>query len=194
MKITITIFSLFVILNCSAFTNFITRNGDQLMDGKDTFRFIGVNSPNINGHYDGYKNTNPECGYLYDPMELSFEMEAHFKDMVQMGVTVIRTWGITVDDDSGEYEALVTGPFSYNETAFRRMDKMLELCNKYSIRVILCLVKENKYWGGTEAFSKLYGGGDYYEISKVKDGFKDLLRTVTNRQNSYKKISKTKQT
>ncbi|MPR37363.1 hypothetical protein [Salmonirosea aquatica] len=172
-----------------AFTHFITRDGDQLKDGEKVFRFISVNTPNINGHYDGYKNTNPASGYVYDPIELSYEMEAHFKDMTQMGVTVIRTWGITVADGSGEFEALVTGPDSYNETAFRRIDKMLELCNKYQIRVILCLVKENKYWGSTASFSKLYGGGDYYASPAVKDGFKDLLRVFTNRKNHFTGVS-----
>lgn len=172
-----------------AFNYFITRDGDQLKDGKNIFRFISVNAPNINGHYDGYKNTNPDCAYIYDPIELSFEMEAYFKDMVQMGVTVIRTWGITVEDGTGEFEALVSGQYSYNETAFRRIDKMLELCNKYNIRVILCLVKENKFWGSTISFSNLYGGGDYYENPVVKDGFKDLLKTMANRKNYYTGIS-----
>lgn len=169
----------------NAFTRFITRDGDQLKDGNEVFRFISVNTPNINGHYDGYKNTNPESGYLYDPMELSYEMEAYFKDMIQMGVTVIRTWGITVEDGSGEFEGLVTGPYTYNETAFRRIDKMLELCNKYRIRVILCLVKQNKYWGSTGSFADLYGGGDYYSTPAVKEGFKDLLKTFANRKNHY---------
>jgi mannan endo-1,4-beta-mannosidase len=171
--------------NADAFTHFITRDGDHLKDGNKVFRFIAVNTPNINGQYDGYKNTNPASGYIYDPIELSYEMEAHFKDMAQMGVTTIRTWGITVDDGSGEFEALVTGPHAYNETAFRRVDKMLELCNKYKIRVILCLVKENKFWGSTESFSKLYGGGDYYQAPAVKDGFKDLLRVFVNRKNQF---------
>jgi hypothetical protein len=185
LKILATVCGILSILNAGAFTNFITRDGDQLKDGKNIFRFISVNTPNINGHYDGYKNTNPESGYIYDPIELSFEMEAHFEDMVQMGITVIRTWGITVEDGSGEFEALVTGPHSYNETAFRRIDKMLELCNKYNIRVILCLVKENKFWGSTSSFSKLYGGGNYYEDPMVKDGFKHLLRTMATRKNYF---------
>jgi mannan endo-1,4-beta-mannosidase len=179
------VIGLLVSFQTFAFTNFITREGDQLKDGNNIFRFISVNTPNINGHYDGYKNTNPDCGYIYDPVELSFEMEAHFKDMVQMGVTAIRNWGITVEDGTGEFEALVTGPYSYNETAFRRIDKMLELCNKYGIRVIVCLVKENKYWGGTGAFAKLYGGGNYYEDPVIKDGFKDLLKTMATRKNYY---------
>lgn len=167
------------------FKTFITRDGDRLMDGDEVFRFISVNTPNINGHYDGYKNTNPDAGYIYDPIELSYEMEAYFKDMVQMGVTVIRTWGITVEDGLGEFEALVTGPRSYNETALRRVDKMLELCNKYNIRVILCLVKENEFWGSTKSFSRLYGGGDYYTDTAIKAGFKDLLKTFALRKNHY---------
>ncbi|WP_338876421.1 hypothetical protein WBJ53_12310 [Spirosoma sp. SC4-14] len=182
-----TVFSLFCVFaaNADSFTHFITRDGDQLKDGSSVFRFISVNTPTINGHYDGYKNTNPASGYVYDPMELSYEMEAHFKDMAQMGVTVIRTWGITVEDGTNEFEALVTGPYSYNETAFRRIDKMLELCTKYKIRVILCLVKENKIFGSTASFSKLYGGGDYYTSPVVKDGFKDLLRVFANRKNQF---------
>lgn len=179
--------SLLLVLDASgqAFTHFITREGDKLKDGNKVFRFISVNTPNITGQYDGYKNTNPASGYIYDPMELSYEMEAYFKDMAQMGVTTIRTWGITVEDGTGEFEALVTGPRAYNEAAFRRIDKMLELANKYKIRVILCLVKENKFWGSTESFSKLYGGGDYYTTPAVKDGFKDLLRVVANRKNQF---------
>ncbi|MEI6143535.1 MAG: hypothetical protein WCP85_29935 [Mariniphaga sp.] len=100
--------------------NFITRNGDQLKDGEKVFRFIGVNAPNINGQYDGYKNANPESGYLYDPIELSFEMENYFKDMDQMGVTVFRNLGILVADGTLEYEALVDVAYKYNETAFRK--------------------------------------------------------------------------
>lgn len=172
-------------LNANAFTNFITRNGDQLKDGEKVFRFIGVNAPNINGHYDGYKNTNPDCGYTYDPIELTYEMESYFKDMDQMGITVFRNWGITVADGSGNFEVLVEGPHKYNETAFRRIDKMLQLCNQYNMRVILCLVKQNVYWGGTEAFSALNGGGDFYTTTAVKDGFKHLLNTMVNRKNYY---------
>ncbi|MBB5282594.1 hypothetical protein HNQ92_000715 [Rhabdobacter roseus] len=167
------------------FERFITRRGDQLYDGNTVFRFIGVNTPNITGHHDGYQNTNPASGYAYDPMELTYEMESHFKDMAQMGVTVFRTWGITVADGTGKYEALVEGPKSYNETALRRMDKMLELCNRYRIRVILCLVKENNYWGGTKAFSALHGGGDYYTSAASKAGFKHLLTSLVNRKNHF---------
>lgn len=171
--------------NALPFENYITKKGDRLYDGKKIFRFVGVNAANINGHYDGYKNTNPESGYVYDPMEISFEMESYFKDMSQMGITVFRTWGITVSDGSNEFESLVTGVNTYNETAFRRIDKMLELCNKYNIRVILCLVKENRFWGGTAAFSKLHGGGNYYSEPGPKKGFKQLLDTMVRRINSY---------
>jgi len=174
-----------MVVQGQAFKNFITRDGDRLKDGDDVFRFISVNTPNINGHYDGYKNTNPDAGYIYDPIELSYEMEAYFKDMEQMGVTVIRTWGITVEDGLGEFEALVTGPRAYNEAALRRVDKMLELCNKYHVRVILCLVKENEFWGSTKSFSRLYGGGDYYTTPAIKEGFKDLLKTLALRRNHY---------
>ncbi|TDB67413.1 glycoside hydrolase 5 family protein [Arundinibacter roseus] len=165
--------------------NFITRKGDKLYDGDKVFRFIGVNTPNINGHYDGYKNTNPASGYAYDPMELSYEMEGYFKDMAQMGITVFRTWGITVSDGSGNYEAMIEGPQKYNELVLRKMDKMLELCNRYNIRVILCLVKENNYWGGTKAFSALHGGGDYYTSAESKAGFKHFLSALVNRKNQF---------
>ena len=179
----------FLTFSSFGFEHFITREGDKLKEGDRVFRFIAVNAPNINGQYDGYKNTNPSSGYIYDPVELSFEMETYFKDMSQMGVSVIRNWGITVADDSGEFEALVEGPGLYNETAFRRVDKMLELCNRYGIRVILCMVKENKYWGGTHAFANLYGGGNYYQDPKVKQGFRDLLKAFANRKNYYTGIT-----
>lgn len=168
-----------------SFGTYISRKGDKLYDGDKIFRFIGVNTPGINAHYEGYPNTNPASGFAYDPTELSFEMEGYFKDMLQMGVTVFRNWGIPVADGSNQYEALVSGPHTYNETAFRRIDKMLELCNRYGLRVIFCFVKENKYWGGTGAFSALYGGGDYYTSPAVKEGFRHLLNTVIKRVNYY---------
>lgn len=59
-----------------AFLHYITKSGDKLYDGQNVFRFMGVNAANINGHYDGYKNTAPEFGYAYDPIELSYEMES----------------------------------------------------------------------------------------------------------------------
>ena len=167
------------------FNSYITRNGDKLYEGNKVFRFIGVNAPSINAHYDGYRDTNPESGYAYDPTELGYEMESYFQDMSQMGVTVFRTWGISVSDGSNDYEAFITGRHQYNEAAFRRIDKMLQLCNRYNMRVILCLVKENKYWGGTSAFSDLYGGGNYYTAAAVKDGFKHLLNYMANRINYY---------
>jgi len=167
------------------FFNFITKSGDKLYDGQKVFRFIGVNAPSINGQYDAIKNTNPQSGYAYDPTELSYEMEGSFKDMAQMGVTVFRTWGITVANGSNKYEALVTGANTYNEVALRRIDKMLQLCNRYGMRTILCLVKENGYWGGSAAFSALYGGGNYYTDTVVKQGFKNLLRIMAQRKNHY---------
>ena len=159
------------------------------MNGTKEFRFIGVNAPNLTGPYDGYKNTNPSSGYIYDPIELTFEMEAQFEEMSQMGITVFRTWGITVEDGKGEYEALVKGPKEYNETAFRKIDKMLELANRYQMKVILCLVKENRYWGGTDSFAKLYESENYYEDEKAKEGFKHLLKTFADRVNHFTGIS-----
>ncbi|WP_339867026.1 cellulase family glycosylhydrolase [uncultured Algoriphagus sp.] len=155
------------------------------MDGDKVFRFVGVNSPSITGPYDGYRNTSATSKYAYDPPELTFEMESYFKDMDQMGVTVFRNWGITVSNGSDDYEAFVEAPGIYNETAFRRIDKMLQLCNQYNMRVILCLVKENKYWGGTEVFSEMHGGTDYYSDPAVREGFKDLLYAMANRKNFY---------
>lgn len=166
-------------------SQFITKSGDKLYEGQHVFKFIGINAPTINGYYDGYRNTAAEFGYAYDPIELSYEMESYFTDMSQMGITVFRNWGITVADGSKAYEALVTGANTYNEVAFRRIDKMLQLCNRYGMRVILCLVKENRYWGGTAAFSALHGGGNYYTDSTVKEGFKRLLHTFANRKNFY---------
>jgi len=74
LKIIATACCISATLNSYAFTSFITRDRDQLKDSKNIFRFISVNTPNINGHYDGYKNTNPESGYIHDPIELSFEI------------------------------------------------------------------------------------------------------------------------
>ena len=67
------VMGLLLTLQTHAFTNFVTRDEDQLKDGKKIFRFISVNTPNITGHYDGYKNTNPESGFIYDPIELTYE-------------------------------------------------------------------------------------------------------------------------
>ena len=129
----------------SVLDNFISRQGDKLMDGEKELRFISFNIPDL--HYiDDYQTIESKSAFKL-PNE--FEIADAFKSIKQMGGGVIRTYTISVrkkgDDKSIPKHVLAPGEF--NENAFRALDKVLELANDHGIRVIIPFVCNYNYWG-----------------------------------------------
>ena len=101
-----------------AFTNFITRSGDKLMDGAQEFRFISFNDDSILRTWGGN---------AADP----FEQEDALRTISQMGGRVLRVYTLTV----GTSNAHVTAPNTFSEEYFRALDKLLQLANQFGVRL-----------------------------------------------------------
>ena len=137
------------------FKNFITASGNKLMDGKNEFRFISYNIPNLNYVEDelSFSTTSP---FRY-PTE--FEIRDALATIKQMGGRVVRIYTIPVkrSDQSKEVPAYVLGPGKFNEEAFKVNDLMLAVANEMGIRIIFPFVNAWKWMGGRPQYAEFRG-------------------------------------
>src|SRR5688572_11685603 len=77
---------------------FLTRRGDQLMDGDRPFRFISFNVPNLMVIEDAYEFTRPNPWRWPD----EFEIEDTLESIRQMGGQVVRTYVLSVHRDGSD--------------------------------------------------------------------------------------------
>ena len=96
----------------SRLKNFITRQGDKLMDGDKEFRLVGANMPGLMLPYDWT---------LYLPERLTlptpWEQEDGFRTLDQMNLRVVRLWNLpngksltTLEGHTDHVTGLVFGP------------------------------------------------------------------------------------
>ena len=160
------------------FTNFITRSGDKLMDGDKEFRFISVNCPILHFIED-------RGGDLPDP----FEQEDAIRSVAQMGGSVVRDYVLTVRkaSDSPDLAAkrMISGPNTYNEKGFAALDKVLELCNRLGVRIIIPLTDLNQFFGGIPQLEQLRGTSGFFTNPQLRQDFKDIINYLLNRTNIY---------
>lgn len=162
----------------SLFTSFITRSGDKLMDGDKELRFMSINVPCMLMEEDeGFTVSTP------------YEQEDAFKTIVQMGGEVIRTYTITIKSpkDTSGMKFHVMKPGVFDESFFRAMDQALALANKYGVRMVIPLVDQYSYHGGTAEYAAWegYGSRDYFwtDPAVIAD-FEKTINYVLNRTNT----------
>lgn len=158
-----------------SFTTFIGRSGDRLMDGMSEYRFIGTNAPFLERAWA-------------DPAEMEDEIRA----ASQSGINVIRLYPLEVrmsSDPPGTFRH-VMGPGQFNESAFKSLDKVLELANRYGVRLIIPFVDRYNYVGGTADWAAFRGksADSFWSDPVVKQDFKDFIRFVVLRTNTYTKV------
>lgn len=172
----------------SPLRNFITRRGNQLMDGDREFRFVGANMPGLILPYDWT---------LYLPERLTlptpWEQEDGFKTLDQMNLRVVRLWNLPIRDPK-KYPAdgrmtwhHVQGPGRFNEPSFRSVDHLLALANRYRVRVIFDFTAESgDYLGGIGAYAAHRGKKrqEFYTDPQVKADYKATVQYVLNRTNT----------
>jgi hypothetical protein len=168
----------------SRLQNFITRQGAKLMDGNQEFRFIGANMPGLVLPYD-WTLMLPERLHLPTP----WEQEDAFKTLDQMNFRVVRTWNLPMRGAKEESQPwhFVTNPGEFNETAFKVVDSLLALANKYGVRVILPLTAESgDYLGGISTYASYRGKKrlEFYTDPQVRDDYKATVRHVLTRVNT----------
>jgi hypothetical protein len=167
-----------------AFDHFITRQGDRLMDGAREYRFIGANMPGLMLPYDW---TLSLPGRLRLPT--AWEQEDAFKTLDQMNLRVVRTWNLPICARDAEPQAwhYVLGPGKFNEEAFKCVDRLFALANKYKVRVIFDLTADcGDYLGGVGTYAAHRGKkrAEFFTDPQVKDDYKATIRHVLTRTNT----------
>lgn len=164
-----------------AFTNFITRSGDQMMDGATPFRFIGAEA--FDAHYM-YDNLTTQWE-LPDP----WEQEVMFKAINHMGGTANRLYALSVrrSGESASIPRHVTAPNTFDDTVFQSLDKAVQLAEQYNVRLIISFVDGQGYWGGPADYAAFRGkpASAFWTDSQLKADFKATISYLLNRTNSY---------
>ncbi|MEI6285425.1 MAG: cellulase family glycosylhydrolase [Bacillota bacterium] len=156
--------------------NFITRTADKLYDGESEFRFVSLNVPSLTiGEDPVWHRVN------------EFEQEDAIKTIAQMRGKVLRVYCFAVSgcaEPKSSYH--INAPGEFNEELFCDFDRMLMLCNKHGIRVIVPFVDNWHWWGGIKEWAAFRGKSvaEFYTDSAVKADFKQFIHYVLNRRNT----------
>jgi len=176
----------FFLYNCGGgFQNFITTDKDNLKDGKENFRFISYNVPNL--HYnEDYMNFNATNTWKL-PDE--FEIRDALRTIEQVGGKVARMYVLSVRKQ-GESEKImrhIEAPGKFNEEAFRALDKVMQIANEEKVRVILPLVDNWWWWGGPKEYAAFRGktAKEFWTDSLLISDFKKTVEFIVNRKNTY---------
>jgi len=154
---------------------FVTRIGNKLYDGEREFRFVSLNVPSLTIVED------PVWHRVND-----FEQEDAIKTIAQMHGKALRVYCFAVNgcaEPKSSYH--VNAPGELNEELFGDFDRMLMLCNKHAIRVIIPFVDNWHWWGGIKEWAAFRGksAGEFYTDLTVKADFKQFIHYVLNRRN-----------
>jgi mannan endo-1,4-beta-mannosidase len=169
----------------SLLENFITRDGDKLMDGPSEFRFVSFNTPCLHYLEDNFPFDDPNPWRRPDEFELTDSLET----VRLVGGRAVRIYCLSVKAP-GEDPAIprhVLGPGKFNEEAFRVLDKMLQVANKIGVRVIIPFMDNHHWWGGRAEYAAFSGKGanDFWTDPQLIADFEKTIEYVINRTNYY---------
>jgi hypothetical protein len=165
--------------------HFITRKADKLFNGEEEFRFVSINIPNLHINEDPLPNW-----HRIDP----WEVEDALKTINLMGGQVTRTYTFSIKGGirPGEKgKAHIYGPGQFDEELFQDLDKVIELANKFNVRLIIPFIDFWDWFGGIKHFAALRGktASEFWTDRELIDDFKKLIHFVINRANSYTGVS-----
>jgi hypothetical protein len=166
------------------FENFITVSGNKLMDGKNEFRFLSYNIPNLNFVED-------EMAFsVVSPFRLPTEYEIvdALMSIKQMGGRVVRIYTLPVKrkEQSDKVPATVLGPGQFNEEAFKINDLMLATANKLGIRIIFPFVNAWKWMGGRPQYAEFRNKKleDFWTDPQIIADVEKTIEYTINRTNT----------
>jgi mannan endo-1,4-beta-mannosidase len=171
------------------FKNFVTRQGDRLMDGDRTFRFISLNVPNLHYIEDnlGLAETNPWR------ISNEFEIRDALSSIKQLGGKVARIYVLSVrrPTDGPEIIRHVEGPGKFNEEAFKGLDRALQIANEVGVRLIIPFVDNWKWWGGPADYAAMRDrpGDAFWTDPQLISDIESTIHFVTNRINTLTGIA-----
>lgn len=183
----------------SHFEHFITRDGAQLKDGDQVFRFAGIHAPELHRIEDDARGTckaDPRGWGQYFKWPTAEEQENWIKAMVKTGAKAQRVYVLSVqqeNDSDCARETHILAPATpdsmprLNETAMKVYDNMIAEADKQGLRLILPFIDHWWWWGGREQLAAFYGEKpeDFYRTdSKTYKAYQDVIRQVITRTNS----------
>ena len=165
----------------SVFANFITRSGDQLMDGSSVYRFMAVSAPTL------HRNEDMVLDEATERWPDLYEIDDQLDTIVRLGGTATRIYGLSYKKNNTR-EWHVNGLGDYNENAFVVLDQVLARANAKGVRIIFPFIDAHSFgsWGGIDEFVSWSGHarGDFWSNPTVKANFKALMYDVLNRTNT----------
>ncbi len=167
-----------------AVRNILSSAGDQILDGTKPFRFISFNIPNLHLIEDNFSflDSNPWRW----PNE--FEIADALESVRQMGGTVVRTYVLSVHREGSDMGDCVhvRAPGDFNETAFRVLDKVLQIAGEKGIRVIIPLVDNWRWWGGAAEYAQFRNKSldAFWTDEQVIRDFEETVRFTLSRVNT----------
>jgi hypothetical protein len=164
--------------------NFITRRGDQLLDGDKPYRFISFNIPNLLVIEDAFEFTTPSPWRWPDEYEIDDALES----VRQMGGQVVRTYVISVfraGSDMGK-TVHVLAPGEFNEEGFVALDRVLAIANQKGIRLIIPFYDRAPWMGGQPQYAGFRGRetDEFWTDPQLIADFKQTIEHVINRKNT----------
>ncbi len=171
-------------LRATAFEHFITAKGDQLFEGKEPYRFLSFNIPNLTYTEDDMRFTQ------LNPFRLptSYEINDALGTIAQMGGRVARTYVLSVakTNDAPNTPRHILAPGKLNEEAMVVLDEVLAAANRHGVRVIIPFVDVNSWWGGITELAAWRGKAkqDFYTDPQLKEDYREIVRLVVNRVNT----------
>jgi hypothetical protein len=161
----------------------ITRKGDQLYEGEKVFRFFGLAAPNIQQNESQIRedrsNRFPD----------EFEIRDILSGLQRTGSRATRTFSLSVyHPDDKEMPVYIPARRTYNEDAFRCLDRVIALAHAYDVRLIIPFIASQSFGGirGVDEFSTLAGkpAGSFWTDESVKADFRHFLDYILNRKNT----------
>jgi len=162
----------------------IRRRGDTLVEGDKPFRFFGLAAPNLQAHeaqlLPDFSNHFPD----------EFETRDALETFRRLGARATRTFSLSIAAPAdGKLPAYISARRTYNEEAFRCLDRVLALCHEYDVRLIIPVVASQSFNGirGVDEFAALSGRtapGAFWVDADVKADFRHLLAFLASRRNT----------
>jgi mannan endo-1,4-beta-mannosidase len=161
----------------------ITRKGDQLFEGNKVYRFFGLAAPNIQQNESQIRedrtNRFPD----------EFEIRDILSGLERTGSRATRTFSLSVySPDDKNMPVYIPARRTYNEDAFKCLDRVIALAHEYDVRLIIPFIASQSFGGirGVDEFSTLSGKpkGSFWTDEEVKADYRHFLDFILNRKNT----------
>jgi hypothetical protein len=171
--------------NAEEMSRFITRRGDQLLDGEKPYRFISVNIPNLLVIEDAFSFAGKNPWRWPDEFEINDALES----VRQMGGQVVRTYVISVYREGSDMGKTVHvfAPGEFNEEGFKTLDKVVEIAHRKGIRLMIPFFDRAPWMGGQPQYAAFRGKKPdaFWTDPEIIADFKKTVEHVINRKNTY---------